>query len=87
MAKEALRVLGCAYKIIDHEPTKEEMKDIENNLIFLGMVGMIDPPREEAKIAVEKCKTAGIKNSNDYRRPQSYSNSNSKSLGNFRKRK
>ena len=61
MAKEALRVLGCAYKIIDHEPTKEEMKDIENNLIFLGMVGMIDPPREEAKIAVEKCKTAGIK--------------------------
>ena len=61
MAKEALRVLGCAYKIIDNEPTKEEMKDIENNLIFLGMVGMIDPPREEAKIAVEKCKTAGIK--------------------------
>ena len=61
MAKEALRVLGCAYKIIDNEPTKEEMKDIENNLIFLGMVGMIDPPRGEAKIAVEKCKTAGIK--------------------------
>ena len=61
MAKEALRVLGCAYKIIDNEPTIEEMKDIENNLIFLGMVGMIDPPREEAKIAVEKCKTAGIK--------------------------
>ena len=61
MAKEALRVLGCAYKEIDHEPTKEEMETIENDLIFIGMVGMIDPPREEAKIAVEKCKTAGIK--------------------------
>ena len=61
MAKEALRVLGCAYKEIDHIPTKEEMKTIENDLIFVGMVGMIDPPREEAKKAVEKCKTAGIK--------------------------
>lgn len=61
MAKEALRVLACAYKEIDHKPTKEEMEDIENNLTFIGMVGMIDPPREEAKIAVEKCKTAGIK--------------------------
>ena len=61
MAKEALRVLGCAYKEIDHEPSKEEMENIENDLIFIGMVGMIDPAREEAKKAVEKCKTAGIK--------------------------
>ena len=61
MAKEALRVLGCAYKIIDHEPTNEEMAEMEKDLIFIGMVGMIDPPREEAKIAVQKCKTAGIK--------------------------
>ena len=61
MAKEALRVLGCAYKEIDHIPTKKEMKTIESNLTFIGMVGMIDPPREEAKKAVEKCKTAGIK--------------------------
>ena len=61
MAKEALRVLGCAYKEIDHMPSKEEMKTIENDLIFIGMVGMIDPPREEAKVAVEKCKKAGIK--------------------------
>ncbi len=61
MAKEALRVLGCAYKEIDHIPSKEEMKTIENDLIFIGMVGMIDPPREEAKKAVEECKTAGIK--------------------------
>ena len=61
MAKEALRVLACAYKELDHKPTDEEMTNIENDLIFVGMVGMIDPPREEAKKAVEKCKTAGIK--------------------------
>ena len=61
MAKEALRVLACAYKEIDHKPTTEEMENMENNLTFIGMVGMIDPPREEAKKAVEKCKTAGIK--------------------------
>ena len=58
MAKEALRVLGFAYKELDHKPSKEEL---ENNLCFVGMYGMIDPPREEAKIAVEKCKSAGIK--------------------------
>ena len=61
MAKEALRVLACAYKEIDHKPTKKDMEEIENNLTFIGLVGMIDPPREEAKKAVDKCKTAGIK--------------------------
>ena len=61
MAKEALRVLACAYKEIDHKQTKTELENIEEDLTFIGMVGMIDPPREEAKKAVEKCKTAGIK--------------------------
>ena len=61
MAKEALRVLAMAYKELDHEPTKEEIKDLESNLTYIGMVGMIDPPREEAKEAVKKCKKAGIK--------------------------
>ncbi len=61
MAKDALRVLAMAYKEIDHEPTDEEMKNIEKDLIYVGMVGMIDPPREEVKQAVEKCKKAGIK--------------------------
>ena len=61
MAKDALRVLAMAYKELDHEPTDEEMKTIESDLVFVGMVGMIDPPREEVKHAVEKCKTAGIK--------------------------
>lgn len=61
MAKEALRVLAMGYKELDHMPSDEEMKNIESDLIYVGMVGMIDPPREEAKVAVEKCKTAGIK--------------------------
>ena len=61
MAKNALRVLAMAYKELDHLPSKEEMKEIESNLIYVGMVGMIDPPREEVKLAVEKCKSAGIK--------------------------
>lgn len=56
MAKEALRVLAFAYKELDHMPSKEEIKNIEKHLIYVGMVGMIDPPREEAKLAVEKCK-------------------------------
>ena len=61
LAKNALRVLGFAYKEIDKVPTNEEMKDIESHLTYVGMVGMIDPPRLEAKEAVKKCKTAGIK--------------------------
>lgn len=61
MAEEALRVLAMAYKEIDHMPSDEEMKNIEKDLTYIGMVGMIDPPREEAKLAVQKCKTAGIK--------------------------
>lgn len=61
MAENALRVLAMAYKQIDHMPSKEEMETIEKDLIYIGMVGMIDPPREEAKVAVAKCKSAGIK--------------------------
>jgi len=61
MAKNALRVLACAYKELDHMPTKSEMENLEQDLIYIGMVGMIDPPREEAKAAVAKCKSAGIK--------------------------
>lgn len=61
MASNALRVLACSYKVLENEPTDEEMKDIENNLTFIGMCGMIDPPRIEVKDAIEKCKNAGIK--------------------------
>lgn len=61
LSKDALRVLAIAYKEVDtlsEQPTKEEL---ETNLTFLGLVGMIDPPRQEAKDAVEVCKKAGIK--------------------------
>jgi len=61
MATSALRVLAMAYKELDHEPSDEEMKNMESDLIYIGMVGMIDPPRLEVKDAVATCKKAGIK--------------------------
>ena len=61
MANKALRVLAMAYKVLDHEPSDAEMENMESDLIYVGMVGMIDPPREEVKVAVAKCKSAGIK--------------------------
>ena len=61
MASSALRVLAMAYKVLDYEPSNEEMKNMENDLIYIGMVGMIDPPRLEVKDAVATCKKAGIK--------------------------
>ena len=61
MAENALRVLACAYKVINHPISDEDMKKLETGLTFVGMVGMIDPPRDEAKEAVQKCITAGIK--------------------------
>ncbi|WP_317367945.1 calcium-translocating P-type ATPase, PMCA-type [uncultured Tyzzerella sp.] len=60
MGKDALRVLAICYKDIDkYVDTKST--NIEKNLIFLGMLGLIDPPREETYEAVIKCKEAGIK--------------------------
>ena len=61
MAQNALRVLAMGYKELEHMPSKDEMNEIESDLIYVGMVGMIDPPREEVKAAVAKCKSAGIK--------------------------
>lgn len=61
MAEKALRVLAVAYKEIDSLPTTIAPDTIERELIFRGMFGMIDPPREEVKAAVEKCRNAGIK--------------------------
>ena len=61
MAQNALRVLAAAYKVINHPLTDEDIQKLETGLTFVGMVGMIDPPREEAKEAVKKCISAGIK--------------------------
>lgn len=62
MAKNALRVLAVAYKDLDHIPkSSNEMDTVENDLIFIGLVGLIDPPRPEVIEAITKCKTAGIK--------------------------
>ena len=61
MATNALRVLAMGYKELDHKPTGEEVKKLEKDLTYIGMVGMIDPPRLEVKDAVDKCKSAGIK--------------------------
>lgn len=60
MAEEALRVIGVAYKDVDKLP-KEEDKNIEDDLIFVGLIGMIDPPRDGVKEAVKNCRKAGIK--------------------------
>ena len=54
MAKDALRVLAMGYKELDHMPSSDEMKEIEKDLIYVGMVGMIDPPREEVKAPVAR---------------------------------
>ncbi len=61
LGTSALRVLAMAYKVVDTLPEHKDMLSIESDLVFIGMVGMIDPARPEAKEAVEKCKTAGIK--------------------------
>lgn len=59
LSDDALRVLASAYKII---PSKDiEVKDIEKDLIFIGLVAMIDPPRLEVKDSINVCKSSGIR--------------------------
>lgn len=61
MAHSALRVLAVAYKDIDHLPEEQTADTIEHQLVFIGLLGMIDPARPEVVEAVKKCKTAGIR--------------------------
>ena len=61
MAAKALRVLGVAYKDIDTIPGKVTPETLEAGLTFVGLIGMIDPPRQEVKQAVTECYSAGIR--------------------------
>ena len=61
MAHKALRVLAASYKELSKIPEKSTTNELENDMIFVGLVGMIDPPRPEVKDAVKLCKRAGIK--------------------------
>ena len=61
MSNSALRVLAVAYKEIDSSPAEVKPEELEKDLIFMGLVGMIDPPRPEAAEAVKVCRKAGIR--------------------------
>ncbi len=61
MAKDALRVLAVAFRDIERLPAEVSSRTLEQELTFLGLVGMMDPPRAEAKQAVEQCRKAGIR--------------------------
>jgi len=61
MSENALRVLAVGYKEIDEVPEVLTSEELESDLNFMGLVGMIDPPRPEAKAAVATCRRAGIK--------------------------
>lgn len=61
MANGALRVLAVAMKEIGAIPERVAPDTVERELVFVGMLGMIDPPRAEVRVAVEKCRQAGIK--------------------------
>ncbi len=62
MANDALRVLGTAYKDLPADAAEKfDDEEYESNLVFMGLSGMIDPPRDEAKEANDRCREAGIK--------------------------
>jgi Ca2+-transporting ATPase len=61
MASQALRVLALAYRPLEKLPEEPKSEDIEKELIFVGLIGMIDPPRPEAIEAIKICKQAGIR--------------------------
>lgn len=61
LANNAVRVLGVAYKELSKQPKENcDPAELENGLTYIGLVGMIDPPREEAKRSIAECKRAGI---------------------------
>ncbi|MCE7983489.1 MAG: calcium-translocating P-type ATPase, PMCA-type [Caldilinea sp. CFX5] len=61
LAQDGQRVLAVAFRPLDRQPTVNQIEALETELIFVGLIGMIDPPRTEVKAAVATCRSAGIR--------------------------
>lgn len=60
-ATKGIRVLAYAHKVLDALPEPFDYVSVEADLTWVGLIGLMDPPREEVKVAIQECKTAGIK--------------------------
>ncbi len=61
LAEQGLRLLGVGYRTLSAQPESSQVEQLERDLTFIGLIGMIDPPRPEVKMAVETCRQAGIR--------------------------
>jgi Ca2+-transporting ATPase len=61
LTQDALRVIGLAYRLVPALPNEINRPDLEKELVFAGLIGMIDPPRPEVHLALEKARSAGIR--------------------------
>jgi P-type Ca2+ transporter type 2C len=61
LAAGGMRVLGAAFRLLGEVPTGDNVANVEHDLIFIGMLGLVDPPRPEAREAVARCRSAGIR--------------------------